>query len=333
MPKIQIRGEGIAATCCSHLLRLSGLDVGVETSGRPKLPAVMLGETTQKLLRDVFGGDDFFGGFHRIRRRVVLWGLEAEPLMMPHSALVASEDELLSRVQERARSGPSQTDSSEWTVYATSPLPSSVVEHHFGSRQAAASRVILNKDCDSAACFIESVDTGWLFLLPIGGDTGWLLSVGDAAESLLPASRLIKSQIRQVLSSRGAFPSHPRVSFPLGGPGWLACGSAALGFDPLCGEGAGNAVREAILAAASIRAALDGEDGDSLVDHYQTRLIGGFHRHLLLCHEFYKSGRSGPWWERQLNELNQGLAWCSQRLVRKPAARYRLNGFSLERAG
>jgi hypothetical protein len=105
-----------------------------------------------------------------------------------------------------------------------------------------------------------------------------------------------------------------------------------LGFDPLCGEGAGNAVREAILASAIIRAALGGEEADNLVTHYQTRLIAGFQRHLLLCHEFYKSGRSGPWWERQLSELSKGLAWCSQQLTRKQGARYRLNGFSLERA-
>jgi hypothetical protein len=71
MAKILIRGEGIAATCCSHLFRVSGLDVGVEAGGRPKVPAVMLGETTQKLLRDVFGTNDLFDGVHRIRRRVV----------------------------------------------------------------------------------------------------------------------------------------------------------------------------------------------------------------------------------------------------------------------
>jgi hypothetical protein len=333
MPRVLIRGEGIAGTCCLHLFRLAGLDVGVDAASRPKLPAVMLGESTQKLLCDVFGGEDFFGGFHRIRRRVVLWGLETEPQTLPHSAVVASEDELLKRVQERMRSESFGTDSPEWTIFATNGLPSSAVEHHFGSRPAGASRVILQKACDSEACFIESVDTGWLFLLPGDGGTGWLLSVGDAVESLLAASRLINRQIREAVPSRGTFPSHPRLAFPLGGRGWLACGSAAVGFDPLCGEGAGNAVREAILASALIRAALQGEEADNLVAHYQARLIAGFQRHLLLCREFYRSGRSGPWWDRQLNELSEGLSWCSQQLVRKQVARYRLNGFSLERAG
>ena len=36
------------------------------------------------------------------------------------------------------------------------------------------------------------------------------------------------------------------------GPGWLSCGTAALSFDPICGDGTGHAVREGILAAAVI---------------------------------------------------------------------------------
>ena len=31
------------------------------------------------------------------------------------------------------------------------------------------------------------------------------------------------------------------------GSGWLACGTAAMGFDPICGDGTGYAVREGIL--------------------------------------------------------------------------------------
>ena len=81
----------------------------------------------------------------------------------------------------------------------------------------------------------------------------------------------------------------------MAGPGWLACGTAALGFDPLCGDGAGNAVREAILGSAAIRRAIATDEADSLAAHYQARLLAGFKRHVALCFEFYKSGRSGPW--------------------------------------
>jgi len=143
-------------------------------------------------------------------------------------------------------------------------------------------------------------------------------------------SRLIRRQISEFSPSRGEFPSHPRVAFPLAAPGWLACGTAALGFDPLCGDGAGNAAREAILGAAAIRAAIDAGDAEGVATHYQTRLLGGFRRHVGLCFEFYKSGHLGPWWDRQLNDLERGLSWCSEQLEGIHGARYRLNGFTLE---
>src|SRR5215831_291116 len=331
MPEVLIRGEGIAVSCCLRLLHSAGVRAAVEPLHRPKLPAIMLGETTQKLLRDVFDRDDLFTGLPRISRRVVLWGSRSEVVTVPHSAVVASEKQLLERIRQGFPPAENlKPDSPDWTIVASSPLPPSAVENHFGSRPAAASAVSLQAGCDPQSCWIESLEHGWLFLLPAGEGEGWLLSVGDSAESLLVTSRLIQKQICNLRPSRGTFPSHPRVAFPLCQPGWLACGSAAVGFDPLCGDGTGNAVREAILGSAAIRAAIAGGDVSGLTTHYQARLLAGFKRHVGLCFEFYKTGHSGPWWSRQLEDLQRGLAWCSQQLQGMDASRYCLNGFTLE---
>jgi hypothetical protein len=221
----------------------------------------------------------------------------------------------------------------EWTISASAPLRRSSVEHHFGSRPAAASPIRLKPASDAEACWIESLENGWLFLVPSGDAAGWLLSVGDSAESLVGKSRLIGAQISELSPARGTFLSHPRVAMPLSEPGWLACGSAATGFDPLCGDGTGNAVREAILGSAVVRAAIDGTDVHHLVAHYQARLLAGFQRHVALCFDFYQSGRSGPWWDSQLHDLQHGLEWCSRQLARFDVFRYRLNGFKLEPVG
>jgi hypothetical protein len=79
-----------------------------------------------------------------------------------------------------------------------------------------------------------------------------------------------------------------------------------------------------------IQAASRGGDAVSLTAHYQTRVLAGFQRHLALCFDFYKSGCCGVWWERQLDDLNHGLAWCSEQLAQRDISRYRLNGFVLE---
>jgi hypothetical protein len=329
-PSVLIRGEGVAACCCAHLLSRAGLPLIIETGDRPRVPTIMLGEATQKLLTDVFDRRDLFDGLRRINKRIVAWGKNSAPIALPHSAVVVSEEGLLDRIQ----SGLPRPDLSSgreppWTIFAARPLPRSSEEHHFGSRMATASAVKIKTGCDPGACWIESLDHGWLFLLP-GDDRAWLLSVGDPAETLLAQSRLISEQIAESSPSRGIFPSHPRIAEPLCEPGWLACGTAALGFDPLCGDGTGHAIREAILASAVVRAGIDGADVDALIAHYRTRLMAGFKRHLEACREFYQAGRSGPWWDQELNSLDRGLEWCARRLESAPGFRFRLRDFALE---
>jgi len=69
--KIRIVGDGVAARGCARLLDGRGFGLMLERSPRPKVPAIMIGRTTQGLFRDTFGQDDLFRGFPAITRRVV----------------------------------------------------------------------------------------------------------------------------------------------------------------------------------------------------------------------------------------------------------------------
>lgn len=93
------------------------------------------------------------------------------------------------------------------------------------------------------------------------------------------------------------------------------------------GDGAGNAIREAILASAVIGAALKGADADWLLSHYQARLKLGFKRHLALCRDFYRSGGLGreSWWNGEVEALEKGISWCGA----EPRCAYQLVGFDL----
>ena len=334
MTDVLIRGAGVASSCCAQLLRQPEIRLKIEAVDRPTQPAIMLSETTQKLIQDVFGIEGLFAGLPRISTRIVAWSQDTEPLVLPHSAVVVSERVLLDRIQPQVTdAAPDQTfagGAPNWAIIAARPLLRSSQEHQFGSRIATASHVRFRTGADPHACWIESCSRGWLFLLPGADDDGWLLSVGDSAEALLAESRLVAQQIAEAMGGGGSFPSHPRISDPLCGLGWLACGTAALGFDPLCGDGAGHAVREAILASAVVRAASAGGDVDTLVMHYRARLLGGFAKHLEVCREFYKTGRRGEWWDREVDSVNRGLDWCASQLAGANGAHYRLNGFLLE---
>jgi hypothetical protein len=331
---VLIWGGGVAACCCANLLRRAGIHSIVEKVDRPRLPALMLGQTTQKILEDILERGDLFEGCHRIHRRVVAWVEGRAPISVPHSAVVLSEQALLDRIKLRPVPSIEEVPGEpEWRIITSHSSAASSAEHHFGGRMAGASLVRLDPAARADSSWIESVPSGWLFLLPCGADRGWLLAVGGPAQSLITESHLVVNQLAELGRASRLFPSHPRVTDPLGGPGWLRCGSAALGFDPLCGDGVGHAAREAILGSAVIRSVAEGGDVDSLIGHYQARLMAGFRRHLGVCSGYYRAGGRGLWWDEQVNDTLRGLDWTSQRLQTFDAPRYRLKGFALELLG
>jgi hypothetical protein len=340
-----ILGGGVAANCCAHLLGRAGVGVvsdqtSINQNDRPKIPALLIGTATQALIEDVFERKDVFRGAQRISKRIVAWESHAgdtEPVEVPHSAVVISEQDLVARLRPEFESRPTELkirgDAAAWTI-VTSPsrdVMGTNVVHHFGSRIAHALAVQLKTNCASDACWIESLESGWLFLLP-GLTSAWLLSVGGPAEELLTQSRMVGAQIESLNAPVGQFPAYPRISDPLCGDGWLACGSAAMAFDPICGDGTGNAIREAILASAVIRGiAIHGKNdqNDGFLVHFRTRLLAGFLKHLGLSRHFY-AACSGEWWEAELRRLDEGIAWCREQLGGEPEFRYRLRGFELE---
>lgn len=322
---VTIRGDGVAAYCCAYLLGKAGIQGVLERVDRPRLPAIMLSDHALALIRDVFENQDLFRDAPRVEKRIVAWGPDSKPLVLEHSAVVVSEDLLLASLNPEAGSAGAELD---WTIHASRPLPGVVEEYRFGSRFASAVHVTL-RDSEPDTCRIESLENGWLFLIPDAPSSAWLLAVGGKPEVLLAASRMIANEIANVSETTGEFPAIPRIVSPLCGPGWLACGTAAMAFDPLCGDGTAHAIREAILASAVIRAIAKEGVNDDLLAHYEMRLTAGFRRHLALCLDFYLRGSSGPWWQHELKSIQEGIAWCDARLTAHRKFRYQLRGFEL----
>ena len=324
---VRIRGSGVAATCCARLLSEAGFPLSLKGDTGARKPAILIGERTQALVTDVFGQPGLFSGLHTIDRRMVAWG-RAEPVEVPHRGAVVAESDLVERL---GTAGATAEGDPDWTIYASQPTPD-FGEQRFGSRTASAAAVEL-RTSRSSVCWIESLPGGWLFLLPDETSSGWLIAVGAPPGDLLSDSRLVGPQVESVSAEHAVFPAYPRIADPLCGPGWLACGTAAMAFDPLCGDGVGAAVREAILAAAVIRAAGSGYDPEGLLTHYRSRLTAGLLRHLEMCRDYYMAANGGPWWEREIAGLDEGIAWCRAAIGKAGTSRYCLRGFELESIG
>lgn len=312
----------MAAYCCAYLLSKAGLGIDLQPVNRPRLPVILLGDQALALIRDVFDQPNLFSDVPRIRNRVVAWGADAKPIQVEHSAVVVSEESLLDAI----RPSVVAADSPErWTIFAAKPLPSPSVDHCFGTRMASAVPVMTKDGSDPDACWIESLEDGWLFLV-----AGWLLAVGAPADTLLGRSGVIAPEIGDVGTSSSEFPAYARISSPLSGAMWLACGTAAMAFDPICGDGTAHAVREAILASAVIGALINGGSSDELLSHYEARLTAGFLRHLVLCRQFYSTGGTGSFWTSELEAIDHGIQWCNAALAKHQSFRYQLRGFELE---
>jgi hypothetical protein len=329
-PLIAIDGSGVAAVCCARLLQAKGFEIRLQNISRSgPSPTLLLNASTQRLLSEIFGTSDLFAGLHAINRRVVKWGKQP-PVTFDHYGLVVTESVLLERLQRCINGGLEPSSSLPWLTVQSRFQAGHQVQQQFGSRMATATPVHITASC-ADSCWIESLDDGWLFLLPNGGESASLISVGGTSAELLDQSSLIRPQIESLEEERGRFPAHPRISEQLFQPSWLACGTAAMSFDPICGEGVGNAAREAILAAAVIQeVALTGEFGDAMA-HYSSRLIAGFQRHLVSCEQFYRTAGENEWWKKEWAALNTGLGRMGSKLIGLPNPRYRLSGFELER--
>jgi hypothetical protein len=326
---IAISGNGVAACCCLRLLQGVTPTTLLTEERRSRVPALMLSSSTRMLIEDAFEDKTIFEGLHTIRQRIVAWG-SSDPVVLPHSGIVVAENTLVEKLSLKIPWHSVKDANPTWIIQCSGKPSPDRVEHRFGSRFAAAGEARLSKQAPQDACWIESVQNGWLFLISSGNRSGSLLAIGAPIDELLAESKLISEQIEESTASGFRFPADPRIYTPLNGSDWIACGTAALGFDPIGGEGVGNAVREAVLASAVIRAIIRGGDVATLMTHYSTRLVAGFLRHIEICASFYKSGGSSSWWSSQLDELQQGIEWTQSTAKEHPPSRYRLVNFDLE---
>lgn len=323
--RVAIDGGGVAAACCHHLLRQGGAELNWTTVERPAVPAIMLSDAARALIRDCLASPDLFDGNARIARRVVAWGGH-DPVSLPHHAVMLGAGDLDFMPQAQS-AAPSAAD---LTIRAKRPAPGEPM-HRFGNRAGETASVRLLHPEDGDACWVESMEDGWLFMIPCSTDRGWLLAVGGTCAVLLDQSRHLAPRIRMVDGQASRFDTTPRMLATMADDGWLACGSGAMAFDPICGDGTALAVRQAILAAAIVLAQRAGEDAGQLLGHYRAMMIAAMRRHLRLCSEFYASGGTGPWWRAQQQALVDGFAACSARLDREPPPRFALDGFRLVR--
>jgi hypothetical protein len=325
-----IEGDGVAALCCAHLLVRSGIPFSMASQSAIRQPVILLGSQAASLLREACGAESLLDQGWRIDKRVVLWGKGQEPVTVAHDGIAISEEVLLQSMQAHLRPLPCPDEPAHTWKIATRRAAPAEEFFTYGERRAAAYQATLKDTADSTSCWIESTADGWLFLLPYSANRASLIVAGASQQEILRQSCLIGQRIEIPSKPSSTAPIAPRIARELCHDGLIFTGSAAMRFDPLCGEGAGHAVREAYLTVSVIRAVLRGEPVDALQRHYTGRLQQAFLRHLVICDSFYSSGGESSFWQEESAALRAGMREVSSAVQAAGPAQFRFRGLDLE---
>jgi hypothetical protein len=92
----------------------------------------------------------------------------------------------------------------------------------------------------------------------------------------------------------------PQIIEPLYGNNWISIGDSSVAFDPISGEGVGNALRGCILATAVLKGIASGMAPDRCLQYYDLRLRRALLQHVTQCISFYSSAFASEKWKEEI---------------------------------
>jgi flavin-dependent dehydrogenase len=284
-------------------------------------PVVVVGQPTADLLLELWQADEtLFGGAHRLKGRVIQWEGAASPSHSAAPAVAMPVDVLRQRLVDCGKAAgvrivaPRQADPDEYDLVVLAGGRELVSEGSiaFGRRHGVVASVKLSPRARTDRTVMESVPGGWLFLIPVGLGRGVMQAVfaGEPhadLPQLLVHSQAIRPLVEEIRDDAAGFAAQPRLAATLCTSRSIAVGDAAMTLDPMSGNGIGNGLRSAILAAAVIEAAGRETAPQACFDHYTRRLHTAMRSHVQTCVDFYARAAHASDWRGEIDAMNAAL--------------------------
>jgi len=309
---VVLRGTGVAALTCAHLLGGSGWAVHSAGQDRGAQLHLLLQENTAQLLAALWGDPDLLREAHRIESRTVCWAAPAAAEKVAAPGVVIAADALRRRLA--ARLDASRASGGAWVI--DGQWDATARYKSFGHRQAWVAPALLRETAREDVCVMEATPEGWMFLLPCGGGQAAVQLVRLQEEITVPnlnniisATRLMSGSVSEVGVSEGPFPAMPRLRVAptrpprAGRPGLIAVGEAAAAFDPVSGDGVGHGLRGAVLAARVLQSIAGGEPIQACLAQYENTLSRAMLHHLTLCLGCYRNASTAHAWRSEIDRM------------------------------
>ncbi|MEQ8965515.1 MAG: hypothetical protein RID91_06800 [Azospirillaceae bacterium] len=296
---IAIHGRGPAGLTAARLLARSGIEARLIGGAPAGGPVLLLNPGTCRLLCELWDlrvAD--LPARHRLAYRAVHPPAPEPPALVEQHGLVVDGAALAAFLDDRLAAmhpGVAREDEPDaapvgWRLLASGralgdgAAAAEARVERIGRAVCAAVEVAPGEGFRDDRAVFEAVPGGWLFLLPLGPERALLQAQREApapgedpVAADLAHSRAVAAVIGDMAGAPArVFEAMPRLARPTAGPGWLAIGDAAMGLPPVTGDGVGNGLRTAILAAAVLRALRRGEPTEAVLAHYDSRLVQAF---------------------------------------------------------
>jgi flavin-dependent dehydrogenase len=337
-------GSGVAGLTCARLLAARGWPVDCAPVRQARGPVVVIGRPTADLLLELWQADEtLFAGAHFLQGRVIHWERAVPAAHLAAPAIAMPVDLLCERLAECSRTAGVQIVASgqvdpadyDWVIHAGGRDAAPEGSIAFGRRRGIVATAKLTPRARFDRTVMESVSGGWLFLIPLRLGRGVVQAVfaGETVEPhadlpmLLVQSQVISPLIEEIVDDAASFAAQPRLATTLCTSGSIAVGDAAMTLDPMSGNGIGNGLRSALLAAAVIEAAGRETTPRDCFDHYAQRLQNAMRSHVQTCVAFYGQAAHAVDWHDEIDAMVEAL----HRLPSEQAASFVLNDGSLQR--
>jgi hypothetical protein len=330
---VQIDGRGIAAAASAALMSRFDWNVRGATVADPAIPFLTLDSSALDLLADIFGESIRTFPGYEISDRFVVQHHDRAVSHVRQPLCIIEAREILNRI--RSKSALDCTgDAPPQAVIRTAGMGGSRLIAS-GRRVAYIFRGAVSGRPAAQASIFEFMPDGWIFWAPLSGRSGVCQFVlprasgdsHDLCRGMLEDSVLLSRCVILDETIGGPLDCAASLNLDLAGTDWIACGGAALRYDPISGSGTATALRSAILACAVLRAINAASDPGPFVAHYAARLSAAFRQHVETCERLYSQAQFSSSWDDEFTEMWRAIRESENQFPRE--LQFRLENYSL----
>lgn len=308
LKKILIYGSGVVGLTTAKLfldVQLCEVTI-VEDISHPK-PIVLINKDTEFILSSIWNiADGYWNNFQNVTQKKCFIAYEIntipfnataiDPNNITHLLNTKIKSEHKSKLKFKNIVELNEEEHFDLEFHCSTSVPQKNYEKiKFGTRRTLSTQISNTSRNLKRTCVLLSLQDIWIFIFPYN-ETQLVLQImtTEISDSILnKAATHIQTYFPEINNvpldrkSYNIFPSFPWIGGSFQSMNKIFVGNSIVSYDPLCGDGLGNALRSALLATAIASSTDSDEIKKDMFEYYKQRVTLNFINHINTCLKFY----------------------------------------------